>query len=447
MLSDQGKYSTKQAAYGRFEVTAEQRLRSQRPRKTRKRRRLAWGRIFFVLIMLSLVSLLIWQIFRTPKKRPRLDFVYTGVSRELKSGRALIIRDEELILTPQAGKIWPIKAEGAYAAKEERMAWLVPQGQEGLLQQLEAVDESLAERQLDLSFEGQKGEAEQVYRQYRERLEQAVHAWQTAMEDRDHPSLERLAMQVDGLLQSRRDEIGSLNFTDAMLEDLKQQRANLWQEILHHYASFEASENVKLSYFSDGKEALYTPTWAKKASPQDLEEALRQSTNSSRLPEVLAANQAALRLVKGDSWYLLLEVEGLSSDWLKAQKRLRLLLGPKGVEMKARLIRSQATATGQLLLLASDEQMQRYLSERQVQVQLEIKTASGLLLPVGAIEQLPGQGPSVLKVLDNRARRVAVEILAQDGDQVVVKPNEDLAEGALIVLNPDGIEEGEALDG
>ncbi|MCC6179921.1 MAG: efflux RND transporter periplasmic adaptor subunit [Chloroflexi bacterium] len=69
------------------------------------------------------------------------------------------------------------------------------------------------------------------------------------------------------------------------------------------------------------------------------------------------------------------------------------------------------------------------------------RRSGALLVPREAL--LPGQDPSVMLVVDNRARRQAIQVGVSDGRSVEIL--QGLAEGAEVILSPAGILDGDLL--
>jgi HlyD family secretion protein len=120
----------------------------------------------------------------------------------------------------------------------------------------------------------------------------------------------------------------------------------------------------------------------------------------------------------------------------------RFLLRQSGQEVPARLLR-KTDLPGQNRLVEVVLKPEAPLTPGPAEARYQEKVAEGILLPALAVRAEEGQAV-VYAVEGDRARRLPVRLLAQEGDKAAV---EGLKEGTLVVYPvPEGLREGDLLE-
>lgn len=118
------------------------------------------------------------------------------------------------------------------------------------------------------------------------------------------------------------------------------------------------------------------------------------------------------------------------------------LLRQNGLEVPARFLR-RTEFPGQNRLVEVVLQPEGRLLPGPAEARYRLRVAEGILLPAGAVQAREGEAV-VYRVLEGRAQRTRVRLVAQEGSQAVV---EGLPEGSRVVYPiPEGLEEGNPVE-
>ncbi|WP_117237114.1 efflux RND transporter periplasmic adaptor subunit [Thermus sediminis] len=160
----------------------------------------------------------------------------------------------------------------------------------------------------------------------------------------------------------------------------------------------------------------------------------------AREGEILGAGGQAFRLATADR--LLAKVFLPPEEAARLTPGTPFLLRQNGREVGASLLR-RTDLPGQARLVEVVLRPEGPLIPGPAEVRYRERVAEGFLLPAGAVRAEEGQAV-VYEVEGERARRVPVRLLAQEGGRVVV---EGLGEGALVVHPvPEGLREGDPVE-
>jgi hypothetical protein len=114
-----------------------------------------------------------------------------------------------------------------------------------------------------------------------------------------------------------------------------------------------------------------------------------------------------------------------------------------------RVIRSEATDAGTLLLFRTDRKVEWLSDRRTVQAELTLRVTKGLKVPLSALIGFdPKTGAAALMLVDGGFTRLCqVHVIDSDRDYAIIRAADTetfkLAVAAVLVANPQSVEAGE----
>ncbi|MDI9498129.1 MAG: HlyD family efflux transporter periplasmic adaptor subunit [Bacillota bacterium] len=433
----------------RATVAADEALaRHRNSQKQRRRRRAGMLALGFVVLLVVAIVIIV-HVYEKEKSRPQLLFVYQERLELGFEAEALVIRDEELILSPLAGLVDPAVPEGQHAAVGEELVLVIGSTLEPVLDERRSIDRQISDRQLELLATGRGEAARPLYEEAERSIRQLVSEMRLAAIRGRAADFIPLDQAMAAALRQRSGRLAAVDLDDGLLSSLMLSRERLQEVLGAGSGVISAARPGLVSFRSDGRETELVPGLLERLSPAELEVALADGSEIAPLAETVTAGQPVLRRVYGSSYYLLLYVRGIENDWFDGRTELRLRLPAEdNLLLRCRIERSEPDSSGILLGLATDEGMARLLDERKLRVKLLTGDVSGILVPQSALLNRSGDGSraAVMLVTANRARLHPVDVLGLTEADALLAPDEELKQGSLIVRNPETVTDGGVID-
>lgn len=433
----------------RATAAADEALARHRRNQSQRRRRRAGVLTLVFLFLLVAAVIVIVRVYQKEQSRPQLLFVYEEHLELGPEAQALIIRDEELLLSPLAGLVDPAVPEGQHAAVGEELALVIGSALEPVLDERRSIDRQISDRQLELLATGRGEAARPLYEETERSIRQLVSEMRLAAVRGRAADFIPLDQAMAAALRQRGSRLAAVDLEDGLLANLVLARERLQEVLGVGSGVISATRPGLVSFRSDGRETELVPGILERLTAAELEAALGATGGMAPLAETVTAGQPVLRRVYGSSYYLLLHVRGIESDWFDGQTELRLRLPEEDdLLLRCRIERIEPDSSGILLGLATDEGMARLLDERQLRVRLLTGDVSGILVPGSALlnRSEDGRRAAVMLVAANRARLHQVDVLGQTDSDVLLSPDDVLKQGSLIVRNPETVTDGGVID-
>ena len=425
-------------------------VEEHRARRRAQRRRRLIGVAVIVCVVLVATAVIILRMMAQQRRQPQLRFVYPGQMELGPEITALVIRDEQLVVSPATGTVDRIVPEGYHAAADELIARVVDDSLKPVLEQRLAIDRQISERQLELIATGRNEGAQIVYGEADQAIRPLVRRLRAAGSTGDVSPFDAIEQALSLTLRARSEQLAQLDFEDSLLHNLKLERDKLQAILGGETGELRADRPGLVSFFSDGRESQLGAGLVDSLTLGQLRVELQQGSDFVALPGTRAQGEPLLRRIYGVSWHLALDVEGIDKQWFDRRSSLDLRYGPDyGRRLRARVARIHEGSDGLLVLAATDDDLARLLNTRQLPLRLVTGVVEGIRVPLGALYERSedGKTAALLLVSANRATRLEVELLGEDGHEAIVRGGEALVEGSLIVVNPTVVEEGGLIDG
>ncbi len=347
-------------------------------------------KIIMLVLALMVTSYVLYSLIHDPSSGVQTVQAVLYSANEGVSTQGVIVRSETLIPTDFSLNV-SVKAEGQrVAAGEEVAVSFMDQGAWSLYEEMEDMEDRLAQLQQALSYQTQLTDSGAVTKKLSEEL--AQYAALVAQGDLESASQRGQSIQALVLRQNvEGDAQGQLT---TQIQGLQRQVQSLRERSAAGCFSVTVTEPGYYSRVADGFESRLTPEFLKTASAVDLEAIIDHGGNDM-------GKFTVGRLITASSWYYWAAVEPEYLEAVETGDTLSLQLVTKEpVELTMEVWRVDRNQG--LLILTSDRYMSQISAHRYADADIVFASYAGLRVPKEAICYDEVSGSAGVYVLVNR---------------------------------------------
>ena len=119
---------------------------------------------------LLVLAFIVHHLYDYIAEKPNFSFVTTGAVEHTIGAKALIVRDEDIIVASSGGELVTQITEGSRVAKGQELAIVVPEEMKSTVTDLRNVQSQISDVQQELILAGNVAEADVIYRNYNKNL-------------------------------------------------------------------------------------------------------------------------------------------------------------------------------------------------------------------------------------------------------------------------------------
>lgn len=474
----------------------------------RKARASALKMVFFVVLTLSLTIFMIYMILSGTKAQPQLYVVQLERVREQVSAPALLQREEIFLQAPAAGYFRPAAAEGERRSVGSLVAYIVPEGYEDILSESDRLAEAISTRQLELIRDGEQDRILEAYLAWDRQLFPLIEQLRVQDEEASLDDIRSFNLALDDVIRQRSRSLLQESYRDPELEKLVSEYTQIQETLSSYAAAVTAPAAGHLSYLLEEDTeaipelpALDPETAPGEESGTDSSEEEKVSIDGRQLAARLnAGNKLTLRIDEAEAGETVARM--VTGAW---QELHYLLPADRSWEMGAsysisvpaegitisncELISARVADNHVHLIFRTDQQVEHLAGREIVNTRIENYSSPALRVPIEAIIVDPRSqdlmqpsmtdvnnpliGPprysdssaapdgsdgqpvsargrtSIYRLESGFVNQIPVEILTETDTYALVRSPEGaeapLAEGQIIILNPDSSTPGAAL--
>lgn len=404
--------------------------------------------LFIAFCLLAFIR--IWQ--RRPE--PRFMFLTEDWLVEELSTEALIIRDETVYSAPVSGVFVSNVPQGSKVAKAAPLGQVVPVDDREQLRKLDKANNDISDRRYELLAQGAGGDSQRIFAVSEEDMRRNLHVLYDYLLQKDYYRIAEVEMDLRLIMQQRQEDSESYDFNDEELDRLISVRDGLEASAFDNIRTISAEASGVFIRQVDGLERQLNPELATTINAQELSNYLAQVKAAQAVEEV-EAGDPLYKLTRSSSQYFVamlpLSYRSASEDFAVGD-RLRIYCSANGVTIKdAELIRQEAGAQGNLVVFRSRQNIEAFAGMRKAPLSLFVNEDYGWRVPKTAlIAYQEGNLDAKLKIVDGGfVKEIPVKITASNDQYALIESPEDaeikLKLASMILLNPDSMEEGEAI--
>ncbi|NLJ69863.1 MAG: hypothetical protein GX328_00165 [Clostridiaceae bacterium] len=420
----------------------------------RKKRGRIIGLVIIILLIMIITMLMIVRILNHYKPAPQFMFLADKEISDNYEVKALIIRDETVFRSPADGTVRSLFADGSRVAKNENLAYVIPDQQIDELKELQTVENEIINYQYELIEGNGNAGAKQIDYETSVQIRDILSNVYTGLINEEFSDLATDEAALNSVIDLRNERLRDYNFKDTRLD-----------ELLNHYHELESEIGLKSNVIQSSQSGIFIRTY------DGLEDRLNPANIDNLTAELLTdylenAPQGRLEQInlakKDEPLYCLTNsIEQYFAFFIPAGKSTNVQVSSKvdavtrdGVNLSDGLvIKSEETVDGTMIIMRCNTSLERLSDRRVVSMDVELNKESGLRVPLNAlIDFKPGNVEAEILIENNGyIEKTQVKIKKHNLDYALIESLEDaeyqVGPSTMIVLNPNDVSVGDSATG
>lgn len=413
------------------------------------------GKLAVIILAIMIFTMVgIVRVIHNYKPSPQFMFLAERSISEKYQVNALLIRDETVFRSPADGIVRSLFADGSKVAKNEKLAYVIPQNQNVELKELRNLENEIINYQYELIEKDNNAGARQIDQETSDQIRNGFSNVYNEILTRQFSNLANDESTLNAILSQRNDKLRNYDFKDARLTDL-----------LDHYHELEEKLGGKSNVIESSQSGVYIRSYdglEDRLNPKNIK-SLTADQVSKYLSEANQGRLDTIEEVKRDEplYCLTNSIEQLLAFFIPAGKSTEVQVNSwvdavtsDGINLQHGLvIRSEETDRGTLIVVRCNTGLERLADRRIVELHLELNKQKGLRVPVTALVDFKKGNPEAKVYLEDSGKiaEAPVKITAITEDYALIEGLSDsknkVVESAMIVLNPESVSPGDSASG
>lgn len=408
----------------------------------------------FVLIVMLLTVVLILNIMSRNAPAPQFMFIQNGIIEHSITSNAIIIREENVLKSPDNGYLKPMIQGGSRVSSGQTVAVIIREGSEDDLTTLKNYDQQIADLQMELVMKGKGTGASAVYDEADASIAAQIDLVRRDSSGMVFTSLSSYRTSIDVAMSRRDTRLLNIDFKDATLKELKLQKENLEKDLGVVAGNIIVSKPGILSYNLDGLEKSLSTQSIEKMDLDFFNKYSKGALAFLTAGEFRKKGDDAIKVITGIYQYIALVLPETEDSNFAADSSHTIKVPGTGASIEDCIVFRKIIQGGQLLVIFRTDRMIVGLADtRYIQALLTIKSAEGLRIPYSSVMNISEDGLSgdIMLVVSGYARKIHIKIIDSDSEYAIIeaaeKENQKVLDKAYLVKNPESVKEGENIGG
>ena len=360
---------------------------SQKSAESRAIRNGILGAVVVVSALFVLVFV-IHHLYDYIAEKPNFSFVTMGAVEHTIGARALVVRDEDVISSENAGELVTQITEGSRVAKSQELAIVVPEDMKSVVQDLRNVQSQISDVQQELILSGGSAEAEVIYRNYNKNLSAILDSVRFDAMGGNLSNLSSYSSSVNVILDEREDEMSKINFVDERISVLRSDEA-VYEAQLEKYATkINAHRPGIVSFRLDGKEQTLAYKDFLNMPAAEIKGYINNSVGAIPSDLTVEAESPVVRIAQNESQYLAVYLS--SNDATLSDFAVGTLhdinIRTEGISIDdCKVVRCENDASGMLITFETTRAVEALLDLRTVDIEIVINETDGMRVSVSSL--------------------------------------------------------------
>ena len=382
-----------------------------------------------VIAALVVLSFVVHHLYDYIAEKPRFAFVTMGTVEHSIGAKALIVRDEAVILSAKAGDLVTQITEGSRVAKDQALAMVVPDTMKSVVSDLRNVQSQISDVQQELILSGDVPEADTLYRKYNSNISSLMDAVRFDAMNGNLTNSASYGASINVVLEERESEMSKITFSDDRLTVLRNDE-KLYQSQLQRDASMiNANKPGIVSFRLDGKESEVDYSKFLNMPLADIRKLINESKGAITSDLFVKEGQGAVRIAQNESQYITVNLsknDAAMSDFAVGTKH-DINVRSEGISIgDCEVVRCEEDSQGMLITFSTARAVESLLDRRTVDIEIVISESSGMKTSVASLmnEEYAPKGSSAFCVYFGPKTGASISSFG-DGDlfNVNVVPN------------------------
>ena len=365
-------------------------LRKNPSQKSAESRAIRNGVLGAVVVASALLVLafVVHHLYDYIAEKPNFSFVTMGAVEHTIGARALVVRDEDIIKSENAGELVTQITEGSRVAKGQELAIVVPEDMKSVVQQLRNAQTQISEVQQELILSGGSAEAEVIYRNYNKNLSAILDSVRFDAMSGNISNLASYSSSVNVILDEREDEMSKIKFVDERISVLRSDEA-VYEAQLEKYATkVEAHRPGIVSFRLDGKEETLGYKDFLTMPAAEIKGYINNSVGAISSDLTIEAEDPVVRIAQNESQYLAVYLsnnDATLSDFAVGTLH-DINIRTEGISIDdCKVVRCENDASGMLITFETTRAVEALLDLRTVDIEIVINETDGMKISVSSL--------------------------------------------------------------
>ena len=344
--------------------------------------------LIVVVAALVVLSFVIHHLYDYIAEKPRFAFVTMGTVEHSIGAKALIVRDETVILTQNAGDLVTQITEGSRVAKDQALAMVVPDSMKSVVTDLRNVQSQISDVQQELIMSGDVPEADTIYKKYNTNLSSLMDSVRFDAMNGNLTNAASYSASVNVVLEERESEMSKISFNDDRLRILRDDEKLYQSQLQRDAAVINANKPGIVSFRLDGNESKIEYSNFLTMPINDIRKYINDSKSAITSDLYVKEGQGAVRIAQNESQYLtvyLSKNDAAMSDFAVGTKH-DLNVRSEGISIDdCEVVRCEEDSAGMLITFNTARAVESLLDRRTVDIEIVITESSGMKASIASL--------------------------------------------------------------
>jgi len=424
-------------------------------RKKSSRRKALMSSVVAVTLVLAGVLLLLFvvhHLFDYFAVKPNLEFVTNGSIEHTIGARAIIVRDESVIVSDHGGDFVTQAAEGSRVAAGQSIAMVVPADMQTVVDNLRNTQSQISDVQQELIANGSADGADVIYSDINQSLTPIINMLRIDSMNGNLSELSSYASSISVLLNQRELELSDIDLDDERLRVLRADERGYESQLQNRASVINASEPGIVSFKLDGLETVINFEVLLNADPGTIRDYIDNAVGVITSDLVVEAGDNVARIASNQEQYIacFLNESDAPSSAFEIGSQHTVIVGSEGLSIgKCIVQRIQPTSNGNYLVVFSTTRyVEDLLDVRSADIEVVITETRGLRVPISSlVDPDYSRGVATMYINDQGfCSQIGVLIVDYDREFAIVKPMGDGSVPDLqtvYITNPSSVSPGD----
>lgn len=367
--------------------TAARKNPSQRSAQNRAAKNGVLGAIVVIAALLVL-TFVVHHLYDYIAEKPRFAFVTMGTVEHSIGAKALIVRDEAVIISQNAGDLVTQITEGSRVAKDQALAMVVPDSMKTVVTDLRNVQSQISDVQQELILSGDVPEADTIYKKYNTNLASLMDSVRFDAMNGNLTNAASYGASINVVLEERESEMSKITFNDDRLTVLRNDEKLYQSQLQRDAALINADKPGIVSFRLDGKENDIEYSKFLTMPINDIRKHINDSKGAITSDLYVKEGQGAVRIAQNESQYLTVYLsrnDAAMSDFAIGTKH-DINVRSEGISIDdCEVVRCEEDSGGMLITFNTARAVESLLDRRTVDIEIVINESSGMKTSVASL--------------------------------------------------------------
>ena len=341
-----------------------------------------------VIAGLLVLAFVIHHLYDYIAEKPVFSFVTTGSVEHTIGARALIVRDETIIVSTTGGELVTSITEGSRVAKAQELGIVVPADMESVVSNLRNVQQQISDVQQEIIAEGGISEAETIYTNYNKNLSSIIDSIRYDSMTGNLSSLASYSASVNVILDEREDELSNIDFDDERISvlagDMKVYESQLEAGASKIYADLPGIASFRL----DGLEEVLAYDTFLSMNINDVKGYINSAPGAITSDLSIEAGEPVVRLAQNESQYIAVYLtanDAAITDFAVGTLH-DINVRSEGLAIdNCEVVRCESDEGGMLIVFRTTRCVEDLLDKRTVDIEIVISETSGMRVSTSSL--------------------------------------------------------------